>query len=109
MLCMYAFFAMIGAGTDAMGFISAAPVLFIYCVFMLVVHFVVWLVVAKLVKFDLAEAIIGSGAAIVGPAASAGIASAKGWKTLITPGITIGMFGYVIANFVGIAIDQWLR
>jgi uncharacterized membrane protein len=108
MLCMYAFFAMIGAGTDARGFITAAPILFVYCVFMLVVHFVVWLVIARFVKFDLAEWIIGSGAAIVGPAASAGIASAKGWKTLITPAITIGMFGYVIANFVGIAIYRWL-
>ena len=85
MLCMYAFFAMIGAGTDALGFIRSAPMLFIYCTFMLVVHFIVLLLVAKLVKFDLAEVIIGSGAAIVGPAASAGIASAKGWKTLLTP------------------------
>jgi uncharacterized membrane protein len=108
MLCMYAFFAMIGAGTDALGFMTAAPVLFVYCVFVLLVHFIVWLVVARLVRFDLADAIIGSGAAIVGPAASAGIASAKGWKSLITPAITIGMFGYVIANFVGIAIYKWL-
>ena len=109
MLCMYAFFAMIGAGTDALGFVRSAPILFVYCTFMLVVHFIVLLVVSKLVKFDLAEVIIGSGAAIVGPAASAGIASAKGWKTLLTPAITIGMLGYVIANFVGIAIYQWLR
>ncbi len=109
MLCMYAFFAMIGAGTDALGFVRSAPILFVYCTFMLVVHFIVLLLVSKLVKFDLAEVIIGSGAAIVGPAASAGIASAKGWKTLLTPAITIGMLGYVIANFVGIAIYQWLR
>jgi uncharacterized membrane protein len=109
MLCMYAFFAMIGAGTDAVGFVRSAPILFVYCTFMLVVHFIVLLVASKLLKFDLAEVIIGSGAAIVGPAASAGIASAKGWKTLLTPAITIGMLGYVIANFVGIAIYQWLR
>ena len=62
---------------------------------MLVVHFVVVARRREYLKFDLADAIIGSGAAIVGPAASAGIAIAKGWKTLITPGITIGMFGYV--------------
>jgi len=109
MLCMYAFFAMIGAGTDAVGFVRSAPILFVYCTFMLVVHFIVLLVASKLLKFALAEVIIGSGAAIVGPAASAGIASAKGWKTLLTPAITIGMLGYVIANFVGIAIYQWLR
>jgi uncharacterized membrane protein len=108
MLCMYAFFAMIGAGTDALGFIQSAPILFVYCTFMLVVHFIVLLVVARIFRFDLAEVIIGSGAAIVGPAASAGIAMAKGWKTLITPGITVGMLGYVIANFIGIAIVKWL-
>jgi uncharacterized membrane protein len=108
MLCMYAFFAMIGAGTDALGFIQSAPILFVYCVFMLVVHFIVVLLAARLFRFDLAEVIIGSGAAIVGPAAAAGIAMAKGWKTLITPAIALGMFGKVIANFIGIAIVKWL-
>jgi len=108
MLCMYAFFAMIGAGTDAVAFLKAAPILFIYCSFMLVVQFVVLLLLSKLFKFDLAEVVIGSAAAIVGAAAAAAIATAKGWKTLITPGITIGMLGYVIANFIGIAIVRWL-
>ncbi len=108
MLCMYAFFAMIGAGTDALGFVRSAPVLFFYCAFMIAVHFVVLLVVAKFLKWDLAEVVIGSAAAIVGPAAGAGIASAKGWSTLITPAIAIGMLGYAIANFIGIAIVKFL-
>ncbi|MGH8315783.1 MAG: DUF819 family protein, partial [Steroidobacterales bacterium] len=98
MLCMYAFFAMIGAGTDALGFLKAAPILFVYCSFMIAVHFVVLLLVAKVLRLDLADVIIGSAAAIVGAAAAAGIATAKGWKTLITPGITIGILGYVITN-----------
>ena len=51
---------------------------------------------------------IASGAAIVGPAAAAGIAIAKGWKVLVTPGIAMGMLGKVIANFIGIAIAKWL-
>ena len=109
MLCMYAFFAMIGAGTDAVSFLKAAPILFVYCTFMLVVHFVVVLIAAKIFKFDLADALMGSAAAIVGAAAAAGIASAKGWKTLVTPAIAVGMFGKVIANFIGIAIVKWLH
>jgi uncharacterized membrane protein len=109
MLCMYAFFAMIGAGTDAISFLKSAPILFVYCAFLIAVHFVVVLVVAKFAKWDLAEVITGSAAAIVGPAAAAGIATAKGWKSMITPGITVGIFGYVIANFVGIAIVRLLE
>ncbi len=108
MLCMYVFFAMIGAGTDALGFLKAAPILFVYCALMIATHFVVLLVAAKVFKLDLAEVIIGSAAAIVGAAAAAGIATAKGWKSLITPAITIGILGYVIANFIGIAIVKWL-
>jgi uncharacterized membrane protein len=108
MLCMYAFFAMIGSGTDALGFVKSAPVLFFYCAFLIAVQFVVLLIVAKFMKWDLAEVVIGSAAAIVGPAAGAGIASAKGWSTLVTPAIAIGMLGYAIANFIGIAIFKFL-
>ncbi len=108
MLCMYAFFAVIGAGTNAVSFLQAAPILFVYCTFMLCVHFVVVLVFAKLFRMDLADALMGSAAAIVGAAAAAGIASAKGWRTLVTPAIAVGMFGKVIANFIGLAIVKWL-
>lgn len=108
MLCMYAFFAIIGAGTDAVSFIHSAPVLFFYCVFMLAIQFVVLLIGVKLFKIDLATAIIGSAAAIVGAAVAAALATTKGWKTLITPAITIGILGYVVANFIGVAIYQWL-
>jgi uncharacterized membrane protein len=92
MLCMYAFFAIIGAGTNAVVFLKSAPILFFYCTSMLLVQFVVVLVVGKLLKLDLADILMGSAAAIIGAAAAAGVASAKGWKTLITPAITVGMF-----------------
>lgn len=108
LLCMFLFFAMVGAGTDALGFLRAAPVLFVYCAFIIAVHFLVLLPVARIFKMDLAEVIVGSAAAIVGAAAAAGIATAKGWKTLITPAITVGILGYVIANFIGFAIVRWL-
>ena len=108
MLCMYVFFAVIGAGTDAVAFLKAAPILFIYCSSMILIHFAVVLIAGKLFRLDLADVLMGSAAAIVGAAAAAGIASAKGWKTLITPAITVGMFGKVIANFIGIAIVRWL-
>ena len=108
MLFMYAFFAMVGAGTDAVTFMHSAPVLFFYCTFMLIVQFIIVLLVARLLRFDLADVIIGSGAAIVGSAAAAGIAMAKGWKSHVTPGIAMGMLGKVIANFIGIAIFKWL-
>jgi uncharacterized membrane protein len=108
MLFMYAFFAIIGAGTDAVTFLTSAPILFVYCTYMLAIQFVVLLLGAKLFKIDLAPTIIGSAAAIVGPAVAAALATTKGWKTLITPGIAIGILGYVVANFIGIGLFKWL-
>lgn len=109
MIFMYLFFAMIGAGTDFTSFAGTAPLYFVYGLFVIFFHLSLTLFMARLLKLDLAETVIASGAALVGAAATAGIATSKGWKNLITPAITIGMLGYVIANFVGVTIYSFLR
>ncbi|MEX0299874.1 MAG: DUF819 domain-containing protein [Kordiimonas sp.] len=108
MVCMYLFFAVIGAGTNATEFAESAFTYFCFGLFIIAFHITATLVLARIFKFDLAETVVASGAALVGAAATAGIASSKGWKNLITPAITTGMLGYVIANFVGVAILNFL-
>ena len=108
MLLMYLFFAVVGAGTDATAFISNAPLLFIYGLIIIFIHLSVVLFFARLLKIELPEAIIASGAALVGPAPTAAIASSKGWRHLITPGIMCGFFGYAIATFIGVSITAFL-
>ena len=108
MLLMYLFFAVVGAGTDATAFISNAPLLFIYGLIIIFIHLSVVLFFARLLKIELPEAIIASGAALVGPAPTAAIASSKGWRHLITPGIMCGIFGYAIATFIGVSITTFL-
>ena len=108
MLLMYLFFAVVGAGTDATAFISNAPLLFVFGLIIIFVHLSMVLVCARLLKIGLPEAIIASGAALVGPAPTAAIASSKGWRHLITPGIMCGIFGYAIATFIGVSISAFL-
>ena len=108
MLCMYLFFAIVGAGTNAIAFLSSAFILFVYGMFILFCHLGIVLCTARWLKIDLAEAIIGSGAALVGPAPTAAIAIAHGWRNLVTPGIMCGVFGYVIATFIGITVSTLL-
>lgn len=109
MFIMYIFFAMIGATTDITAFIASAPIYFVFGLLIILVHFAIVLAAARLLKSDLAEAIIGSGANIVGAAAAAGIATSKGWKSLVTPAIATGMLGKAIANFFGVAVFQLLH
>jgi len=108
MIFMYLFFAMIGLSTNLMTFIDHAVILLVYGLLILTVQFVVVLVCAKFLKIDLAEAITGSGAAIIGPAATAAVVTSKGWNSMITPAIMVGIFGYVVANFIGVAMANIL-
>lgn len=108
MILMYLFFAIVGAGTDLSIFLDAALNLFAYGMFILAFHMAFMLAVARLLRFDLAEMIAASGAAFVGPAATAAIMTAKGWRDLVTPAIMCGMLGYVVANFVGVTIAALL-
>ncbi len=108
MIFMYIFFAMVGSATDATEFLDSAVVLLVYGMLIIAIHIAVVLLVARLLKIDLAEAIVASGAALVGPAATAAIAISRGWRSLITPGIMCGIFGYVIGTFIGVAVTKLL-
>ncbi|MCH9693636.1 MAG: DUF819 family protein [Gammaproteobacteria bacterium] len=108
MIFMYVFFAMVGSSTNATAFLGSAMVLFFYGMTIIILHLVIVLGAAKLLKIDLAEAIVASGAALVGPAVTAAIAISQGWRTLVTPAIMCGIFGYVIGTFIGVAVTQFL-
>lgn len=108
MFAMYLFFAVIGAGTDVTAFLVSAPIYFVFGIIIILVHVAIVLLAARLLRSDLAEAIIGSGANIVGAAAAAGIATSKEWKSLVTPAIATGMLGKAIANFFGVAVFRFL-
>ena len=81
---------------------------FIYGMFIIVLHLGIVLGVARLMKVDLAEAIVASGAALVGPAVTAAIAISQGWRSLVTPAIMVGVLGYVIGTFIGVAVTALL-
>ncbi len=107
-LFMYLFFAVVGAGTDATIFLTSAPILFFYGLIILCTHLAAVLICAKVLRISLPEAVVASGAALVGPAATAAIASSQGWTRLVMPGILCGVFGYAIATFIGVLITALL-
>jgi uncharacterized membrane protein len=71
---------------------------------MVVVHLLALVPAGKLLTLDLAEVMIASNACILGPAPAAALAASKGWQPLVAPGILVGMFGYAIATFIGVAV-----
>jgi uncharacterized membrane protein len=105
---MFIFLASIGASADVWELIEIAPILFVFATIIITVHLVVLFGVGKLLKFDLAELAMASAVCIGGPSSAPALASAKGWKDLLIPGILAGSFGYAVGSFVGVSVANWL-
>uniref|UniRef100_A0A0D3EAE0 Uncharacterized protein n=1 Tax=Brassica oleracea var. oleracea TaxID=109376 RepID=A0A0D3EAE0_BRAOL len=56
----------------------------------------------KVMKIELKHLLLASNANVGGPTTAAGMATEKGWSSLIVPGILVGIFGIAIATFLGI-------
>ena len=107
-LFMYLFFVTIGASANLFELAGEAMILVPYAMMIVGSHLLVLMIGTKFLKIDLAEALVASNACIMGPATAAAIAAGQGWRGLVTPGLLVGVLGYVIANFLGVAVTELL-
>lgn len=110
------FFATIAAGADVTTLLAHAPILLVFVFIVLLVH---WLVVFigglllnrllknQSLKLSLPELIIASNAAVLGATTAPALAVARGWGTLVTPGILVGVAGYIVGTPLGLLIYSW--
>jgi uncharacterized membrane protein len=109
MIFMYMFFAMIGLGTNITSFLANAVSLFFYVILLLAIGIVVCLILSRLLRLDLSEAVTGLGAAIVGPVATVAVVAGKGWHSMISPAVMTGIFCHIVGNFAGIMVVTLLK
>lgn len=105
---MYVFLAAIGASTNLADMLHVGPAVLGFYLIIMFFHFVFLVSLSKLFKFDVYEVIISSAANIMGPSVAAPMAASLGQKKLITPGILVGILGYVIGTFIGVSIAMTL-
>ncbi len=106
---MFIFLASVGATADIWELVTVGPVLFVFALVIISVHLLILFTAGRLLKLDLAELIVASAVCIGGPSSAAALASAKGWKDLLIPGVLAGSFGYAIGSFIGVAVTRWLQ
>ncbi|KAK6135256.1 hypothetical protein DH2020_030999 [Rehmannia glutinosa] len=106
LILMQVFFAVVGASGSIRNVISTAPSIFLFALVQINVHLAIILGLGKLFRFDLKLLLIASNANVGGPTTACGMATAKGWTSLIVPGILAGIFGIAIATLLGIAFGQ---
>ncbi|OFX60238.1 MAG: hypothetical protein A2066_21395 [Bacteroidetes bacterium GWB2_41_8] len=105
---MYIFLAAIGASTNLTDMLHVGPAVLGFYLIIMFFHFTFLVSLAKLFKLDVYEVIISSAANIMGPSVAAPMAASLGQKKLITPGILVGILGYVIGTFIGVSIAMAL-
>lgn len=108
-LFMYIFFVAIGAGANLADVLDSALPILLFILVLVLVHLSLLVIVGRWMKLDLAEVMIASNACILGPAPAAALAASKGWQPLVAPGILVGLFGYAIATFIGVALTGVLK
>jgi len=105
---MYIFLATIGASTNLADMLHVGPAVLGFYLIIMFFHFIFLVSLSRFFKFDVYEVIISSAANIMGPSVAAPMAASLGQKKLITPGILVGILGYVVGTFIGVTIAMTL-
>ena len=98
---IYLFLFVIGVPANIYTVITKSPLLLVLTTIMVLTNMLFCFVGAKLLKFNLEDAIVASNANIGGPTTAAGMAISQGWTALVGPAMLIGTLGYVVGNYLG--------
>ncbi|CAD6338051.1 unnamed protein product [Miscanthus lutarioriparius] len=108
LILMQLFFAVVGANGNVVDAVTRAPSVFAFALVQVSVHLAVVLAAGRIMGMDRKPLLIASNANVGGPTTAAAMATAKGWTSLVVPGILVGIFGISIATFLGIGYGMFV-
>lgn len=108
-LAFFLFFSAVGALINFYQAIVLSPILFLYVMIIMVIHFAFLFGVGSLLKMDVGVLTIASVATKGGPAVVLPVAKMKGWRHLVLSGIIIAMLGYAVGNYIGYAVAHGMK
>jgi uncharacterized membrane protein len=101
---IYAFLAVMGSAIDFSVVTAEGIPIIIFVIAVLALHLILVSLIGRWLKLSGPELLVASNACILGPPTAAAMATAQGWSRLETPGILVGVFGWAIASFIGVAL-----
>jgi uncharacterized membrane protein len=103
------FLASNGAMSVIANIIRIGPGVFYYAAGTVAMHGIVIFGLGRLLRIDLATLAVASQANVGGPASAMAMASARGYADRILPGVAVGLSGYAIGNYLGLAVAQLVK
>lgn len=99
---IYIFFVVIGAPANLKVILQNCPMLFVFCALIVIINMLVTFALGKPLHLSVEELCVASDANIGGPTTAAAMAISKGWDDLVLPALLVGVWGYVIGNYLGL-------
>ncbi|MEJ2502085.1 MAG: DUF819 family protein [Gemmatimonadota bacterium] len=108
-LGLHFFLAIIGIASRVSEIARVGPEVFWFTALVVGIHGLLTFGGARLARIDIQTASVASQAAVGGPSSALALAVARDWKALVLPGVVVGLLGYAVGNYVGLAVAYLVR
>jgi len=97
-----------GSMGDVRRILGASPMVFLLVAYTVLASMVIHVILSRMFRLDRNTMMISSTAAICSPPFVGLVAGALGDKKIIAPGITAGIVGYAVGNYLGVLVARVL-
>lgn len=108
-LALNAFFVVIGIFSRIADIITVGVEVFYFTLVVVGVHGVIVYGLGRAARLDIATLSVASQAAVGGPSSALAVAVAREWKGLVLPGVIVGLLGYAVGTYLGLAVAGAVR
>ncbi len=108
-LALTAFFVVIGIFSRIADILAVGIEVFFFTLTVVGIHGLIVYGLGRAARLDLASLSVASQAAVGGPSSALAVAISRDWKGLVLPGIIVGLLGYAVGTYLGLAVALSVR
>ncbi len=108
-LALHLFFAIIGIGSRIDQILEVGIQVFYFTALVVLVHGLLLFAAARLFRLDAETTAVASSAAVGGPSTAIALAVVRKRPEMVLPGAMVGLLGYAVGTYLGIAVALLLK